>query len=81
MFSSMRLRAFLMAFTSAFLCFIVFWMAVLLLNPPPFPPPAAGGGAFGAAGRLALSAHQSDCMTLLLCEEVEHPSLFFPAAL
>ena len=34
MFSSMRLRAFLMAFTSAFLCFSVFWMAVLLLNPP-----------------------------------------------
>ena len=32
MFSSMRLRAFLMAFTSAFLCFIVFWMAVLLLS-------------------------------------------------
>ena len=31
MFSSFRLRSFLMAFTSAFLAFLLFWMAVLML--------------------------------------------------
>ena len=70
MFSSMRLRAFLMAFTSAFLCFIVFWMAVLLLNPTAVSSsrqqeevPLEQQG-----GSLYLPT-KSDCMTLLLCEE------------
>ena len=78
MFSSMRLRAFLMAFTSAFLCFIVFWMAVLLTNPTAISSsrqqeevPLEQQG-----GSLYLPT-KSDCMTLLLCEEGEHPSLFF----
>lgn len=78
MFSSMRLRAFLMAFTSAFLCFIVFWMAVLLTNPTAISSsrqqeevPLEEQG-----GSLYLPS-QSDCMTLLLCEEGERPSLFF----
>ena len=78
MFSSMRLRAFLMAFTSAFLCFIVFWMAVLLLNPTAVSSsrqqeevPLEQQG-----GSLYLPT-KDDCMTLLLCEEGEHPSLFF----
>ena len=34
MFSSFRLRSFLMAFTSAFLAFLLFWMAVLMLAHP-----------------------------------------------
>ena len=70
MFSSMRLRAFLMAFTSAFLCFIVFWMAVLLTNPTAVSSsrqqeevPLEQQG-----GSLYLPT-KSDCMTLLLCEE------------
>lgn len=77
MFSSMRLRAFLMAFTSAFLCFIVFWMAVLLLNPTAVSSSRQQEEVPLEQGGSLYLPTKSDCMTLLLCEEGEHPSLFF----
>ena len=77
MFSSMRLRAFLMAFTSAFLCFIVFWMAVLLLNPTAISSSRQQEEVPLEQGGSLYLPTKSDCMTLLLCEEGEHPSLFF----
>ena len=77
MFSSMRLRAFLMAFTSAFLCFIVFWMAVLLLNPTAISSSRQQEEVPLEQGGSLYLPTKSDCMTLLLCEEGDHPSLFF----
>lgn len=77
MFSSMRLRAFLMAFTSAFLCFIVFWMAVLLLNPTAISSSRQQEEVPLEQGGSLYLPTKSDCMTLLLCEEGEHPSPFF----
>ena len=77
MFSSMRLRAFLMAFTSAFLCFIVFWMAVLLLNPTAVSSSRQQEEVPLEQGGSLYLPTKSDCMTLLLCEEEEDPSLFF----
>ena len=77
MFSSMRLRAFLMAFTSAFLCFIVFWMAVLLLNPTAISSSRQQEEVPLEQGGSLYLPTKADCMTLLLCEEGEHPSLFF----
>ena len=77
MFSSMRLRAFLMAFTSAFLCFIVFWMAVLLLNPTTVSSSRQQEEVPLEQGSSLYLPTKADCMTLLLCEEGEHPSLFF----
>lgn len=77
MFSSMRLRAFLMAFTSAFLCFIVFWMAVLLLNPTAVSSSRQQEEVPLEQGGSLYLPTKDDCMTLLLCEEGEHPSLFF----
>ncbi len=77
MFSSMRLRAFLMAFTSAFLCFIVFWMAVLLTNPTAVSSSRQQEEVPLEQGGSLYLPTKSDCMTLLLCEEGEHPSLFF----
>lgn len=77
MFSSMRLRAFLMAFTSAFLCFIVFWMAVLLLNPTAISSSRQQEEVPLEQGGSLYLPTKADCMTLLLCEEEEDPSLFF----
>ena len=77
MFTSMRLRAFLMAFTSAFLCFIVFWMAVLLLNPTAVSSSRQQEEVPLEQGGSLYLPTKDDCMTLLLCEEGEHPSLFF----
>ena len=77
MFSSMRLRAFLMAFTSAFLCFIVFWMAVLLTNHTAVSSSRQQEEVPLEQGGSLYLPTKSDCMTLLLCEEGEHPSLFF----
>ena len=77
MFSSMRLRAFLMAFTSAFLCFIVFWMAVLLLNPTAVSSSRQQEEVPLEQGSSLYLPTKADCMTLLLCEEEEDPSLFF----
>ena len=77
MFSSMRLRAFLMAFTSAFLCFIVFWMAVLLTNPTAVSSSRQQEEVPLEQGGSLYLPTKDDCMTLLLCEEGEHPSLFF----
>ena len=77
MFSSMRLRAFLMAFTSAFLCFIVFWMAVLLLNPTAVSSSRQQEEVPLEQGGSLYLPTKADCMTLLLCEEEEAPSLFF----
>lgn len=77
MFSSMRLRAFLMAFTSAFLCFIVFWMAVLLTNPTAVSSSRQQEEVPLEQGSSLYLPTKADCMTLLLCEEEEDPSLFF----
>lgn len=77
MFSSMRLRAFLMAFTSAFLCFIVFWMAVLLTNPTAVSSSRQQEEVPLEQGGSLYLPTKADCMTLLLCEEEEDPSLFF----
>lgn len=77
MFTSMRLRAFLMAFTSAFLCFIVFWMAVLLTNPTAVSSSRQQEEVPLEQGGSLYLPTKDDCMTLLLCEEGEHPSLFF----
>lgn len=77
MFSSMRLRAFLMAFTSAFLCFIVFWMAVLLTNPTAVSSSRQQEEVPLEQGGSLYLPTKADCMTLLLCEEEEAPSLFF----
>lgn len=77
MFSSMRLRTFLMAFTSAFLCFIVFWMAVLLLNPTAISSSRQQEEVPLEQGSSLYLPTKADCMTLLLCEEEEDPSLFF----
>lgn len=77
MFSSTRLRAFLMAFTSAFLCFIVFWMAVLLLNPTAVSSSRQQEEVPLEQGSSLYLPTKADCMTLLLCEEEEDPSLFF----
>lgn len=77
MFSSMRLRAFLMAFTSAFLCFIVFWMAVLLTNPTAVSSSRQQEEVPLEQGGSLYLPTKDDCMTLLLCEEGEHPSPFF----
>ena len=74
MFSSMRLRAFLMAFTSAFLCFIVFWMAVLLTNPTAVSSSRQQEEVPLEQGGSLYLPTKDDCMTLLLCEEGEHPS-------
>ncbi len=77
MFTSMRLRAFLMAFTSAFLCFIVFWMAVLLTNPTAVSSSRQQEEVPLEQGGSLYLPTKDDCMTLLLCEERDHPSLFF----
>lgn len=77
MFTSMRLRAFLMAFTSAFLCFIVFWMAVLLTNPTAVSSSRQQEEVPLEQGSSLYLPTKADCMTLLLCEEEEDPSLFF----
>lgn len=77
MFSSTRLRSFLMAFTSAFLCFIVFWMAVLLLNPTAVSSSRQQEEVPLEQGSSLYLPTKADCMTLLLCEEEEDPSLFF----
>lgn len=77
MFSSMRLRAFLMAFTSAFLCSIVFWMAVLLTNPTAVSSSRQQEEVPLEQGSSLYLPTKADCMTLLLCEEEEDPSLFF----
>lgn len=74
MFSSFRLRSFLMAFTSAFLAFLLFWMAVLMLAHPSaalsnVQPSADSQDSFYLPG-------ESDCMTLLLCEQRQDPQLF-----
>ena len=73
----MRLRAFLMAFTSAFLCFIVFWMAVLLTNPTAVSSSRQQEEVPLEQGSSLYLPTKADCMTLLLCEEEEDPSLFF----
>ena len=74
MFSSFRLRSFLMAFTSAFLAFLLFWMAVLMLAHPSaalsnVQPSADSQDSF-------YLPEESDCMTLLLCEQRQDPQLF-----
>lgn len=71
-------RAFLIAFTSAFLCFMLLWMAALLSFPS---QPASQAQQdvpreqTSDQGSLYLP-DSSDCMTLLLCEQ-ENPTIFF----
>lgn len=74
MFSSFRLRSFLVAFTSAFLAFLLFWMAVLMLARP---SSALSNTQPSADSQDSLYLpEESDCMTLLLCEQRADPQLF-----
>lgn len=73
--SPSRLRTFCMAFTSAFLCFITVWMAALLLIHPTASSMSSVAPA-ETSSNLYLP-DESNCMTLLLCEDTPSPNLFF----
>ncbi len=73
MYRSFRLRAFLTSFTSAFLIFLIVWMAALLMIRPVAPAPSSTALQSSSSVYLPDS---SDCMTLLLCEDSPSPSVY-----
>ena len=76
---SLKIRAFLVAFTSAFLCFILLWMATLMLVHPKsaLPSSKVSTNTPTDSNSSVYLPDPSDCMNLLICEDSLSPSLFF----
>ena len=74
--TKLSFRAFAIAFVSAFLAFILFWMAVLLWVHPKSASAVSSQPKAEPSGSVYLP-EESDSMTLLICSDSSAPRLFF----